>query len=111
MTVTLPVPADMSLENLHVFHVADDGTVTDMNATVNADAGTVSFTTSHFSTFVLANVAGSMGGTGSTADSNAPSAGGTLAETGDAALIACAGAALSGLAGAGLVGAGFKRRK
>ena len=111
VTVTLPVPADMSLENLHVFHVADDGTVTDMNATVNADAGTVSFTTSHFSTFVLANVAGSTGGTGSTADSNAPSAGGTLAETGDAALIACAGAALSGLAGAGLVGAGFKRRK
>lgn len=111
VTVTLPVPADMSHENLHVFHVADDGTVTDMNATVNADAGTVSFTTSHFSTFVLANVAGSTGGTGSTADSNAPSAGGTLAETGDAALIACAGAALSGLAGAGLVGAGFKRRK
>ena len=111
VTVTLPVPADMSLENLHVFHVADDGTVTDMNATVNADAGTVSFTTSHFSTFVLANVAGSMGGTGSTADSNAPSAGGTLAETGDAALIACAGATLSGLAGAGLVGAGFKRCK
>lgn len=111
VTVTLPVPADMGLENLHVFHVADDGTVTDMNATVNADAGTVSFTTSHFSTFVLANVAGSTGGTGSTADSGAPSAGGTLAETGDAALIACAGAALSGLAGAGLVGAGFKRRK
>lgn len=56
VTVTLPIPEGLSAEGLHVFHVADDGTVTDMNATVDAEAGTVSFTTTHFSTFVLANV-------------------------------------------------------
>ena len=111
VTVTLPIPADMSLENLHVFHVADDGTVTDMNATVDAAAGTVSFTTSHFSTFVLANVNGSTGGAGGKVDSTATSTDKTLASTGDASLIACAGAAFSGLAGAGLVAMGFKRRR
>ena len=103
VTVTLPIPEKLSAENLHVFHVADDGTVTDMNATVDAAAGTVSFTTSHFSTFVLANVAPQQ-----TAATNA---GETLTATGDASLIACAGAALSGLAGAGLVAMGFKRRR
>ena len=112
VTVTMRVPLDMSLEGLRVFHVADDGTVTDMNATVNADAGTVSFTTSHFSTFVLANVAGAAGGqTGSpTGNGNGP-ANGTLASTGDASRITCAGAAATGLAGAGLVAVGSKRRK
>ena len=74
-----------------------------MNATVDAAAGTVSFTTSHFSTFVLANVASQQ-----TAATNA---GETLTATGDASLVACAGAALSGLAGAGLVAMGFKRRR
>ena len=103
VTVTLPIPEKLSAENLHVFHVADDGTVTDMNATVDATAGTVSFTTSHFSTFVLANVAPQQ-----TTTTNADE---TLTATGDASLIACAGAALSGLAGAGLVAMGFKRRR
>ena len=103
VTVTLPIPEKLSAENLHVFHVADDGTVTDMNATVDAAAGTVSFTTSHFSTFVLANVAPQQ-----TTTTNADE---TLTATGDASLIACAGAALSGLAGAGLVAMGFKRRR
>ena len=56
VTVTMPIPEGLSAEGLHVFHVADDGTVTDMGATVDAEAGTVSFTTTHFSTFVLANV-------------------------------------------------------
>lgn len=66
VTVTLPIPQGLSADGLHVFHVADDGTVTDMNATVDAEAGTVSFTTTHFSTFVLANVedAGPIGGPG-----------------------------------------------
>ncbi len=103
VTVTLPIPEKLSAENLHVFHVADDGTVTDMNATVDAAAGTVSFTTSHFSTFVLANVAPQQ--------TTATNAGETLTATGDASLIVCAGAALSGLAGAGLVAMGFKRRR
>lgn len=56
VTITMPIPEGLSAEGLHVFHVADDGTVTDMGATVDAEAGTVSFTTTHFSTFVLANV-------------------------------------------------------
>ena len=38
--------------------MADDGTVTDMGAAVDAEARTVTFTTMHFSTFVLANVGG-----------------------------------------------------
>lgn len=112
VTVTMPIPLDMSLEGLRVFHVADDGTVTDMNATVNADAGTVSFTASHFSTFVLANVTGTTGGqTDSPVDKGNGPTNGTLANTGDASLVACAGAAAAGLAGAGLVAAGSKRRK
>ena len=112
VTVTMRVPLGMSLEGLRVFHVADDGTVTDMNATVNADAGTVSFATSHFSTFVLANVAGAAGGQtdSPTGNGNGP-ANDTLASTGDASLIACASAAVTGLAGAGLVAVGSKRRK
>lgn len=56
VTITMPIPEGLTAEGLHVFHVADDGTVTDMGATVDAEAGTVSFTTTHFSTFVLANV-------------------------------------------------------
>ncbi len=58
VAVTLPIPEGLSAEGLHVFHVADDGTVTDMGATVDAEARTVTFTTTHFSTFVLANVGG-----------------------------------------------------
>lgn len=97
-TVTLPVPASMSLENLHVFHVADDGTVTDMNATVDAEARTVSFTTTHFSTFALANVAGATTGDNvqplNTADKASGKADGGLAQTGDVAGIATVGAVL-----------------
>lgn len=54
VTVTLPLPEGMGTDNVCVLHVADDGTVTDMNATVNAEARTVTFTTTHFSTFVIA---------------------------------------------------------
>ena len=58
VTVTLPLPEGMEPDGVRVFHVADDGTVTDMGATVDAEARTVTFTTTHFSTFVLANVGG-----------------------------------------------------
>ena len=58
VAVTLPIPEGLSADGLRVFHVADDGTVTDMGATVDAGARTVTFTTTHFSTFVLANVGG-----------------------------------------------------
>lgn len=56
VTVTLPIPEGLSANGLHVFHVADDGAVTDMGAVVDAEGKYVSFTTSHFSTFVLAQV-------------------------------------------------------
>lgn len=56
VTVTLPLPDDMGTDGVHVYHVADDGTVTDMGATVDAEARTVTFTTTHFSTFVIAQV-------------------------------------------------------
>ena len=50
-TVTLPIPDGVT--NPVVYYVSDDGkTVTNMNATDNGD-GTVSFTTTHFSTYVL----------------------------------------------------------
>lgn len=90
-TVTLPVPASMSLENLRVFHVADDGTVTDMNATVDAEARTVSFTTTHFSTFALANVAGGQGEQVQPLNT-ADKAGDGLVKTGDVSGIAAIGA-------------------
>ena len=52
-TVTLPIPAGVT--NPAVFYVSDDGeTVTNMNATNNGD-GTVSFVTTHFSTYVVAD--------------------------------------------------------
>lgn len=58
VTVTLLIPEELrGASGLHVFHVADDGTVTDMNAVVDQEAGTLTFTTTHFSTFVIAQVA------------------------------------------------------
>lgn len=49
--VSLPIPEGVT--NPVVYYVSDDGlTVTDMNATDNGD-GTVSFTTDHFSTYVV----------------------------------------------------------
>lgn len=56
VTVTLPIPAGWTTEGLLVLHIADNGAVTDMNATVDANARTISFETTHFSTFALASV-------------------------------------------------------
>lgn len=51
-TVTLPIPEGIT--NPVVYFVSDSGkTVTDMNAVVNEDGKTVSFTTTHFSTYVV----------------------------------------------------------
>ena len=110
VTVTLPIPEGLSAEGLYVFHVADDGTVTDMNATVDAEAGTVSFETTHFSTFVLANVkadeqakpAGDK--TGATAEKNDG-----LAKTGDVSALPVLLASVSG--SAALLGARALRRR
>ena len=50
-TVTMPIPAGVT--NPAVFYVSDDGkTVENMNAVKNED-GTVSFVTTHFSTYVV----------------------------------------------------------
>lgn len=110
VVVTLPVPASMSLENLRVFHIADDGTVTDMNATVDVESRTVSFTTTHFSTFVLANIEGD--GVASQVkplDTNDEQSAGTLADTGDATGVVVAGAALCTVCAAGAAVAARKR--
>lgn len=98
-TVTLPIPEGLSADGLRVFHVADDGTVTDMSATVDAEAGTVSFTTTHFSTFVLANVKtddGGAGGGSDTKQASAEKAADKLAATGDAGSAAALLTAASG---------------
>lgn len=108
VTVTLPIPEGMSAENLFVFHVADDGTVTDMHATVDAEAGTVSFETTHFSTFVLANVEPGGGSVGAGA-AGTPT--GTLAQTGDLSLLAGAGAATAALAGGCLIAVGKRKQR
>ena len=110
VVVTLPIPVSMSLENLHVFHIADDGTVTDMNATVDAEARTVSFTTTHFSTFALANVEGD--GAASQLKplpSSDEKPAGALADTGDATGVVVAGAALCAVCAAGVAVAARKR--
>ena len=49
-TVTLPIPEGVT--NPVVYYVSDSGTAVDMKAVNNGD-GTVSFTTTHFSTYVL----------------------------------------------------------
>lgn len=103
VTVTLPIPEGLSAEGLHVFHVADDGTVTDMNATVDAEAGTVSFMTTHFSTFVLANVAADDSGKGAGEKTDG------LAKTGDASALPALLTAVSG--GAALLGGRALRRR
>lgn len=53
-TVTLPVPQGWYAGDVVVYYVADDGTLTDMNAVPGADGTTVSFMTTHFSTYVIA---------------------------------------------------------
>lgn len=125
VTVTLQIPEELrGKDGLHLFHVADDGTVTDMNATVDALAGTLTFTTTHFSTFVIAQV-----DTGSTGDGGAGGTGGNvttpttpttpqndaaesdLPKTGDATVVVLAAAMAGGaLALTSGVAAARKRR-
>ena len=67
-TVTLPVPEGWIAEDIVVYHVGADGTVTDMKAVPSSDGTTVSFTTTHFSTFVIAQKAQPGGGETSETD-------------------------------------------
>lgn len=100
--VTLPIPEGMGADGIHVFHVADDGTVTDMNAVVDAEAGTITFTTTHFSTFVVAQVASDASGSANSTDAPA------LPQTGDPSLLIVGMLSLSGV---GAIALGARRRQ
>lgn len=91
--VTLPLPEGMGTAGVHVFHVADDGTVTDMKGVVDAEARTITFTTTHFSTFVIAQVETNEG-----AESGKPTGktDGDLPQTGDASMFMVAASAICG---------------
>ena len=55
--MTFAVPENLSVDNLKLFYVSDDGkTVEEIAITVNKDARTVTANLEHFSTYVLANV-------------------------------------------------------
>ena len=56
VTVTIPVPADLAgADTYYVYYQADDGSLTDMKATlVN---GEITFSTTHFSTYIVSTVA------------------------------------------------------
>lgn len=53
--VSIPVPAGYDKERLTIYHIADDGTKTELPCTVTGDA--VTFETDHFSLYVLAEKA------------------------------------------------------
>ena len=55
--MTFAIPENLSVDNLKLFYVSDDGKTTEEIAiTVNKDARTVTANLEHFSTYVLANV-------------------------------------------------------
>ena len=55
--MTFAIPENLSVDNLKLFYVSDDGkTVEEIAITVNKDARTVTANLEHFSTYVLANV-------------------------------------------------------
>ncbi len=60
ITVSIPVTlaAGQDASKLKVFHLADDGTVTDMKAVYDADAGAMVFTTDHLSVYAVAESVG-----------------------------------------------------
>ena len=56
--MTFAIPENLSVDNLKLFYVSDDGKTTEEIAiTVDKDARTVTANLEHFSTYVLANVA------------------------------------------------------
>ena len=53
VTVQIPIPEDFEESDVYyIYYLADNGTLTDMHATYNGN-GYVSFTTTHFSTYIL----------------------------------------------------------
>ena len=55
--VTFPIPATLSPDNLKLFYVSADGKKEEIKLTVDKNAKTATAELSHFSTYVLANVA------------------------------------------------------
>lgn len=113
--VTIPVPEGVDPSLVQVFHVADDGTVTNMSAApVPAELGNaVYFYTDSFSTYVLA-VAGEDGSasvipneTVTTDETNAPK--GDLPQTGDVAFMTVLGT--TAVAGVSFAAAAIARRR
>lgn len=111
VTVTLPIPEDWTIGDVRVLHVADDGAVTDMNATVNAAERTVTFATTHFSTFVMANYpAKTVDQASDTVKPLDTDDASDLAKTGDSQTPLAAVAAVAALAAAGAAGIALRRR-
>ena len=55
VTVTIPVPEELKgADKYYVFYKAEDGTLTDMKATYKD--GVITFTTTHFSTYIVSTV-------------------------------------------------------
>ena len=97
--MTFQIPDNLSVDNLKLFYVSDDGKTTEEIAiTVNKDARTVTANLEHFSTYVLANVV---------VDGDT----GTVPPTGDASqLVLFTGLMLASAACVGLVVVSRKRR-
>ena len=54
--VTFPVPSNLSLDNLKLFYVSEDGKSENIPLTIDKNAKTATAELSHFSAYVLANV-------------------------------------------------------
>lgn len=55
VTVTFAIPSTLSVENLKLYYVAENGTKEEITITVNAEAKTVTAELTHFSLYVLCN--------------------------------------------------------
>lgn len=74
LSVTFSIPSNLSPTNLKLFYVSEDGQYQEIPITVDVEARTATAELSHFSTYVLANIAPATGGgQGSdTSDSQVP---------------------------------------
>ena len=55
--VTITIPKELAgKDTYYVYYKDDNGKLTDMKATFNKEAGTVTFTTDHFSTYIISTV-------------------------------------------------------
>ena len=57
LSVTFDIPKNLTASNLKMFYVSEDGKYEEVQITVDTKANTVTATLTHFSTYVLANVA------------------------------------------------------